>query len=251
VTVKELAAIASSLAPAIKDHVVKVYGEVVQGLSSRIDALEQKAAIVPKDGDPGPVGPQGPVGDTGVPGPVGERGERGEPGEPGEDGAPGPVGERGPEGPEGKPGRDGRDGQPGPIGPQGDKGMDGLAGKDGKDGINGRDGTLEHLKAVFDGERTVTLCFKNGDPIDGGVIRFDVPIYRGVYELGKTYERGDMATWGGSTWYAKETTTAKPGEAAQASRAWVLAVKSGRDGKQGMEGKAGPQGPRGKAWDEK
>jgi hypothetical protein len=57
-------------------------------------------------------------------------------------------------------------------------------------------------------------------------------------------------TWGGSQWVCMEAeTTAKPGEASAESRAWVLAVKSGRDGKageKGLDGKPGRDGKDGK-----
>lgn len=159
-------------------------------------------------------------------------------------GPPGDQGEPGERGPEGLPGRDGRDGVPGGYG---DKGLDGSNGINGKDG---RDGTmsLDGIKAVRTDYRTVTLCSKStSEPIEGGVISFDgFPIYRGVYQSGKTYDHGDMVTWGGSTWHANETTSAKPGEAAAASRAWVLVVKAGRDGKEGKEGKPGIKGMDGK-----
>lgn len=115
-----------------------------------------------------------------------------------------------------------------------------------KDGAPGRDGTLEQLKMSFDGERTVTFCFKNGDPIEGGEIAVPSIIYRDVYESGKSYEAGEAVTWAGSLWIAKEATTAKPGEASTASRAWRLAVKAGRDGKQGLIGPEGKKGMDGK-----
>ena len=70
-------------------------------------------------------------------------------------------------------------------------------------------------------------------------------IYRDVWEDGKTYERGDQVTCGGSSWIAKEQTSAKPGDPGVASRAWQLAVKAGREGKEGRPGPAGPQGPKG------
>jgi hypothetical protein len=66
---------------------------------------------------------------------------------------------------------------------------------------------------------------------DGTVERksFSVPvqIYRGVYVEGKTYERGDTVTWGGSQWHCDEHTAERPGDGGT----WRLAVKRGRDGK--------------------
>lgn len=77
---------------------------------------------------------------------------------------------------------------PGPAGPPGPPGRDGLNGKDGAPGL--------------------TYC--------------------GVYVDGKSYERGDVVTWAGSTWHCHDTTTTRPGEG---SKSWQLMVKRGRDGK--------------------
>lgn len=55
-------------------------------------------------------------------------------------------------------------------------------------------------------------------------------IYQGVYQDGKQYERGDVATWAGSLWHCNAETLTKPGEG---SRDWQLVVKRGRDGKDG------------------
>jgi integrin beta 3 len=136
------------------------------------------------------------------------------------------------------PGRDGA------IGEKGDKGADG------KDGLNGRDGTLENLKMLFDGERTVTFCFKDGTPIEGGVIRFPIVLDKDVWTASATYEQGDVVSWGGSMWIARQTTTAKPGTADPASAAWRLAVQRGREGKPGKDGNPGPPGPKGDKGDE-
>jgi hypothetical protein len=52
--------------------------------------------------------------------------------------------------------------------------------------------------------------------------------YQGVYQDGKTYDPGDVATWAGSTWHCHSATTTKPGDG---SKDWQLMVKRGRDGK--------------------
>lgn len=53
--------------------------------------------------------------------------------------------------------------------------------------------------------------------------------YCGVWVDGKTYDVGDLATWGGSTWHCNGTETrSKPGEGV---KDWTLMVKRGRDGK--------------------
>lgn len=144
------------------------------------------------------------------------------------DGAPGP---RGPEGPEGRPGRDGRDGLPGVPG---DRGTDGQHGKDGADGLG-----FDDLSVLHDGERGVTFRFQKGDHVKDFTVTFPVPIQRGVFTEGKTYSRGDIVTWGGSSWHANEPTTVKPGEG---SKSWSLCVKRGRDGKDGTPGADGKPG---------
>ena len=225
-TGKDLAVVVQGIAPVVREYVALGMNALVE----RIAALEAKSAS-PLNGKDGAPGPRGEKGMDGQPGAPGERGPEGPQGPPGKDGAPGsagekgPQGERGPEGPEGKPGRDGRDGT---IGPQGEKGLDG------KDGKDGRDGTLENLKALFDGERTVTLCFKDGTPIEGGTITFPVDIYRGIYSEGRAYQKCDRVTWAGSEWRATEPTNAKPGDG---SKSWMLCVKRGRDGRDGRDGK--------------
>ena len=140
------------------------------------------------------------------------------------------------------PGRDGLPGVPGPMGAQGEKGLDGAAGKD------GRDGTLEQLKAQYDGERTIRLCSKaTGEPIEGGVIVLPIPIYRKAYEEGRVYQRGDSVTYSGSLWIAQDVTEARPKEGGDDSRAWVLAVKQGPPGRPGAAGAKGLDGKDGRA----
>lgn len=77
---------------------------------------------------------------------------------------------------------------PGPPGPSGPAGRDGSDGKDGTPGLQ----------------------------------------YCGVYVDGRTYERGDLVTYGGSAWHCNEPTTTRPGDGA---KGWTLMVKRGRDGK--------------------
>jgi hypothetical protein len=54
--------------------------------------------------------------------------------------------------------------------------------------------------------------------------------FEGVYQDGKSYDRGHLVTFGGSSWHCNEATTTKPGDG---SKAWTLMVKRGRDGKDG------------------
>lgn len=203
---------------------------------ARIVALEARAAVPGRDGRDGSPGVAGEKGMDGKPG------LDGAPGRDGRDGTAGAIGEKGMDGLHGKdglPGLDGRDGRDGLAGPVGEKGLDGLHGKDGLAGADGRDGTLENLKVLYDGERTLTLCFKNGDPIDGGIVVLPIPLDRGVYRPDAVYEKGDAVTYGGSVFIAQMATTARPEDG---SRAWRLAVKHGREGKPGLNGKDGING---------
>lgn len=86
---------------------------------------------------------------------------------------------------------------PGPPGEPGPAGKDGADGKDGTPGLS----------------------------------------FEGVYQDGKSYDFGQLVTFGGSSWHCNEATTTKPGDG---SKAWTLMVKRGRDGKDFREG--GPSG---------
>lgn len=116
---------------------------------------------------------------------------------------------------------------PGPAGRDGANGKDGLNGKDGADGMGWDD-----LAVKQDNERSFTVQMVKGDRVkDVGSVTFPNEIYRGVYVEGKTYERGDCVTWGGSEFHCNETTDAKP----EQSKAWTLKVKRGRDGRDGKD----------------
>ncbi len=59
--------------------------------------------------------------------------------------------------------------------------------------------------------------------------RFPVLIYRGIFQEGMEYRRGDCVTWAGSAWHCEEESTKdKPGDGATD---WRLMVKQGRPGK--------------------
>ena len=231
-TSNDLVLIAKGIVPAVRTHVA----ELLRPLTTRLEAVEGKALVAGpagpagERGAPGDPGVAGPQGEPGVIGPVGATGERGEQGLVGPPGPPGPIGEKGLQGErglEGPAGLMGRDGLPGVPGAQGVPGLPGEKGLDGKDGLNGRDGTLEQIKCVFDGERTLTFCFKNGDPIEGGVVRMAIPLYRGVHVAGKSYDLADTVTSGGSMWFCQEPTVTRPGD----SRAWTQMVQRGKAGK--------------------
>lgn len=202
-------AMAQSVVLAIKTALVPVQARAkalhdqVIGLEARwsdLNALRERLAVVETKAVP-----------------VVEKGEKGDVGDPGPVGVAGPQGDIGPIG---------------PVGEQGLAGRDGLAGVQGPQGLNGRDGTLEHMKVVQLDDRTWQLCFKNGDPIEGGMLHFDSELYRGVWVANKTYERGDGVTWDGGEWHCNKQTVTKPGDS---SKDWTLKVKRGRDGKDGRD----------------
>jgi hypothetical protein len=195
--------------------------------------------------------------------------ERGEKGADGKDGA---QGERGPEGPAGKDGRsavkflvdqggelvgtftdgtverlgvvkgsDGKDGAPGRDGKDGRDGIDGAPGTNGKDGADGFG--FDDLDFEHDGARGFSFKFVRGDKVK--TFSFTVPamIYRGVYAATAEYERGDVVTFGGSTWHCNDNTADKPDGV---NKAWTLVVKKGRDGKDGLAGEKGERGAEGR-----
>ncbi len=210
-----------------------------------------------------------------VPGPVGATGEKGDPGERGANGLNGTNGSDGIHGKDGADGRHGKDGADGRhgigitaalidkdgqlvltmtdgtvhkvgvvvgrTGDMGQKGADGTNGRDGIDGLGFDDMTWE-----YDGDRTLTVKWQRGEVVKTFPICAPWTIYRGIYQEGQTYERGDSVTYGGSQWIAKQDTTAKPGLATEDSRAWQLAVKVGREGKVGPQGPAGKDGANGR-----
>lgn len=180
-----------------------------------------------KDGAPGEPGSEGPAG---APGAAGVQGERGKDGAPGAAGLPG---ERGGEGPQG---RDGRDGLPGV---QGERGKGGREGVDGKDGLG-----FDDLVQVDDDPN----CY-GVRAIRGGVVvkEFKWPrptfadFHCGPYRSGESYQRGQCATYGGSTFVCLRDTQAKP-----ESDDWRLIVKHGLPGRNGKDGERGAPGPSGR-----
>lgn len=94
-----------------------------------------------------------------------------------------------------------------------------------KDGIDGFG--LDDFTAEFDGERTLTLRFQQGENVKESKLKLAHVLDRGIWKEGNIYERGDGTTYGGSFWIAQKSTDDKPGT----SESWRLAVKKGRDGK--------------------
>lgn len=235
--VKQLEEVADSIVQSVATFVARAKADILRQMEERIGAIPA-----------GPIGPQGIQGEMGAPG---ERGERGEAGASGRDGV---------DGQNGKDGRDGVDGKEGPPGKDGasvtaedfrqmfeaahskwlldierridDKVQhfleripppaDGKDGKDGRDGFSAEDISVEH-----DGERLLTIRLARGEHIVEKTITLSHPLYRGVFEQGRKYERGDSVTFGGSQWIAKRETQSRP----ESNDDWQLAVKRGRDGK--------------------
>src|ERR1051325_5012058 len=107
----------------------------------------------------------------------------------------------------------------------------------------GRDGLgFDDLDVRYDGERNITLCFQRGEEKKEFSFSLNVSIYRGVYKHDVQYEQGDMVTWNGSVWYARQATKNNPNHNGD----WQLAVKKGSDGKAGRDGKDGAAGKAGR-----
>jgi integrin beta 3 len=253
---RELTALVGGFAPVIRD--------LVDGITRRIKAIEDRT---PLRGEPGERGEKGDPGERGFAGKDGlpgrdgvdgTPGERGEPGEPGADGRDGAPGLAGKDGAPGAPGPAGPDGPAGPAGPPGDRGAKGEPGRDGRDASDlpviqamAVEIISKQMAAIFanmkmfsdDDGRTIKLALRAGDT----ELMFAVPtalvLDRGVWRArDEGYAKGDGVSWGGSFWIAQDNTKAKPDTA---DSGWRLAIKRGRDGDNGKDGAPGAQGPKG------
>ena len=132
------------------------------------------------------------------------------------------------------------------VGADGERGADGAAGRDGVDGSDGLG--FEDLSVEYDGERSFSLRFKQGEREKTFDFTVPVMIYRGVWQEGQSYQRGDTVTWGGALWHCNGAGSADeaPGKPVEGSKAWTLAVKRGRDGKPGERGLPGAEGRNGR-----
>jgi hypothetical protein len=133
-------------------------------------------------------------------------------------------------------------------GPPGSNGLDGKDGKDGANGTNGADGMgWDDLSVKHDGERTFTFQMFKGDRVkDAGTFTLPVQLYRGVYTEGRTYEPGDIVSYGGSTYHCKKATVLRPDAVSldsatgtpkgeQGRDFWTMVVRAGREGRPGRE----------------
>lgn len=221
------------------------------------DGLAAAAGIDGKDGVPGERGADG---KDGAPGLDGKDGAAGRDGIDGKDGAAGERGADGKDGVDGKEGQPGRDAVDGKDGKEGAPGVDGksvaledvLSALDDKDEARFAKWALGVERRVYDAaEKAIaampvpkdgvdglrvedlqlvgrTLQLKSGDQVLKSIV-LPMPVYRGVFDDGETYDVHDMVTFGGSVWVAVsgEGIRGKPGTV----DAWKLAVKKGRDGR--------------------
>jgi len=95
--------------------------------------------------------------------------------------------------------------------------------KDGADGFSLDDFDV----SLSEDGRTLTLKFQRGDVVKERAIKLHMINYREVWREGE-YERGDVVSWGGSSWHCQRTTTEKP---AYGCADWIMLVKRGDDGR--------------------
>jgi integrin beta 3 len=225
----QIAMLAKGLVPFVRE----VMAESLAPLIARIAAIETKGIdnAIPQKAEPGPRGEPGeigPQGERGVEGAQGQQGERGEPGQPGE------PGERG---------RQGTGIAGAAINREGELMLtlsDGVVLTPGR--VDGRDGlSIEDIALEYDGERTVTLVFARGAIRKELSFQWPGQLYRGVFDAGRSYARGDTVTLHGSMYHCNSATLAHPGDG---SDDWTLCVKHGRDGRSGRDGDKGERSAR-------
>lgn len=108
--------------------------------------------------------------------------------------------------------------------------------------VVGEDGLgVADLDVAYDGERTITLRWLNGEKAAERSFVLPIVIDRGVHKSGAEYKKGDAVSSGGSMFIAQKDTTAAP-----ETDDWRLAVKRGREGKPGLPGKEGAPGRNGR-----
>ena len=114
-----------------------------------------------------------------------------------------------------------------------------------KNGIDGKDGFgFDDFTPTFDGERTLTFRFQQGERVKEFPFTLPYPLDKSVWKAGTAYVRGDGVTWGGSWFIAQRDNPGKPEDGPDCG--WRLAVKHGRDGKPGTPGLKGDPGTPGK-----
>lgn len=247
----------------IADVIASAVREASEPLLARIDALEKRELLLPEKGDPGepgvvdmdavqilverdverllPLAVERAI--AALPAP-----EKGEPGEPGRNADPAELAalvetavksavDALPAPKDGEAGKDGlglanalidRDGALVLTMTDGTaKSLGRVIGKDGDPGKDGETFALDDFDIdQYDDGRTLKFKFTRGEVMHSFEFALPVPIYRGVFKEGESYERGDLVTWGGSLWHCDKGTSEKPNP-----DSWTLAAKRGRDGK--------------------
>lgn len=179
-------------AAANEQALTRMAGQLAQ-MGAKLAEMEERVRNAPA----GPQGEPGPRGEAGPQGPAGEPGPRGEPGAIGERGAPG------------EPGARGADGLQGPAGPVGERGE---RGERGADGIATREELDALIEERFAEMQTRTLADS----------------YRGVFQDGQRYMRGQTCQADGCLWLAMVPTALRP---ADGVADWRMITKKGRDGR--------------------
>ncbi len=106
--------------------------------------------------------------------------------------------------------------------------IQGPSGTDGKDGADGRDGfDLKAFHVALEPDmRTLHFTFGDGEQTKEARVKVPWLLDRGVYQNAQPYEPGDMVSWDGSGWVAREETAARPGSSGPA---WRLFFKRWQD----------------------
>ena len=129
-------------------------------------------------------------------------------------GTAGPTGPTGPTGPQGELGPQGDSGPQGNPGPQGEEGPPGA------DGLDGIDGASAYAIAVangFEGDEAAWLASLEA-----------LWNFRGAYGGGDSYAIGDVATYGGETWYRTHANGGNVGDPPSTSSPfWTLLAQKG------------------------
>jgi hypothetical protein len=103
----------------------------------------------------------------------------------------------------------------------------------GPPGADGRDGLgVTDFDVAYDGERTFTLTWSNGERKVERSFTLPVPIFKDAFTEGRTYGAHDLVQYQRSVWYAREITATRPGTHADK---WRLFASHGRDGRDGKD----------------
>ena len=174
----------------------------------------------------GVAGPQGPSGVQGPAGPSGVQGVQGPSGSIGSTGATGPSGSTGPVGATGLTGPSGAQGIAGPAG-----GATGSTGATGPMGPSGSPGGATGVAGATGATGADALWS-----------------YTGAFDLGTSYDVGDLATYQGSLWYRKNANGGNVGDIpSTSSNFWDIIASKGANGPQGDQGATGATGATGAA----